>query len=93
MGAAAFSRLVSEGTAICVVRCAAADSSVLMFCSVQPNPRQQKIDHMVVLYQENRAADHLLGCVNGDREGFDGIPTGGRLINKVPFDPSAFTRR
>lgn len=53
-----------------------------------PNPRQKKIDHMVVLYQENRATDHLLGCVNGDREGFDGIPTGGRLLNKVPFDPS-----
>jgi phospholipase C len=53
-----------------------------------PPPRQQKIDHFVVLYQENRAADHLLGCINGDRPGFDGIPTGGRLINKVPFDPS-----
>ena len=53
-----------------------------------PNPQQTKIDHMVVLYEGNRAADHQLGCINGDREGFDGIPTGGRLLNKVPFDPS-----
>ena len=54
----------------------------------KPPPRQTKIDHFVVLYQENRAADHLLGCANGNREGFDGIPTGGRQLNKVPFDPS-----
>ena len=42
----------------------------------------------VVLYQENRAFDHLFGCMLGDDPRVDGIPTGGRLLNKVPFDPS-----
>jgi phospholipase C len=41
---------------------------------------QEKIDHFVVLFMENRAFDNLLGCMLGDKEGVDGIPTGGRTI-------------
>lgn len=36
---------------------------------------QLKIKHMVVLFVENRAADHIFGCMLGDRPDFDGIPT------------------
>ncbi len=36
---------------------------------------QNKIEHMVVLFVENRAADHLFGCMLGDHPEFDGIPT------------------
>ena len=36
---------------------------------------QSKIEHFVVLLVENRAADHIFGCMMGDKEGFDGIPT------------------
>jgi phospholipase C len=49
-----------------------------------PLRSQEKIDHFVVLFMENRAFDHLLGCMLGDKEGVDGIPTGGRSI---PVDP------
>ena len=34
-------------------------------------PRQSKIDHFVVLYMENHAADNMFGCM--DLPGFDGI--------------------
>ena len=34
-------------------------------------PHQSKIDHFVVLYMENHAADHFFGCM--DLPGFDGI--------------------
>jgi phospholipase C len=36
---------------------------------------QDKIEHMVVLFVENRAADHIFGCMLGDHPEFDGIPT------------------
>ena len=36
-----------------------------------PPPRQDKIDHFVVLYMENHAADHFFGCM--DLPGFDSI--------------------
>jgi phospholipase C len=36
---------------------------------------QDKIEHMVVLFVENRASDHVWGCMLGDRRGFDGIPS------------------
>ena len=36
---------------------------------------QSKIEHLVVLFVENRAADHVFGCMLGDRPEFDGIPT------------------
>jgi phospholipase C len=36
---------------------------------------QDKIEHMVVLFVENRASDHIWGCMLGDRPGFDGIPS------------------
>lgn len=52
----------------------------------QPPPRQSKIDHFVVLYMENHAFDHFLGCM--DLPGADGIPRSGRLIPKDPNDPS-----
>lgn len=49
-----------------------------------PPPRQQKIDHFVMLYMENHAADHFFGCM--DLPGYDGIkghkipkPTGGHI--------------
>jgi phospholipase C len=41
-----------------------------------------KIDHFVVVFMENRAFDHILGCL--DRPGLDGIPPSGRLL---PIDP------
>ena len=34
-----------------------------------PPPRQQKIDHLVVLFMENRGADHIFGCMLGDQPG------------------------
>jgi phospholipase C len=45
-----------------------------------PPPRQRKIDHMVVLFMENRAFDHVLGCIAGNKPGVTGIPRGGRQI-------------
>ena len=47
-----------------------------------PPPRQQKIDHVVVLYMENHAADAFFGCMN--LPGFDGIK--GHSIPKDPTD-------
>ena len=49
-----------------------------------PPPRQQKIDHLVVLYMENHAADNFFGCM--DLPGFEGIK--GHAIPKDPADPS-----
>ena len=40
-----------------------------------PKRQQHKINHMVVLFVENRACDHIFGCMLGDQPGFDGIPT------------------
>jgi hypothetical protein len=53
-----------------------------------PPPRQDKIDHMVVLFMENRAFDHILGCM--DHPEIDGIPPEGRLIpTPAPPPPPA----
>jgi len=35
-------------------------------------PHQNKIEHFVVLFLENRASDHIFGCM--DLPGFDGVP-------------------
>ena len=35
---------------------------------------QSKIEHIVVDFVENRAADHIFGCMLGDHPEFDGIP-------------------
>ena len=48
-------------------------------------PRQQKVDHFVVLYMENHAADQVFGCM--DLPGFDGIPASGHHIPKFPDHP------
>lgn len=53
-----------------------------------PPPRQDKIDHMVVLFMENRAFDHVLGCLVGDKPGADGVPKGGMKIPKDPKNAS-----
>ena len=49
-----------------------------------PPPRSRaakKIDHFVVMFLENRAFDHMLGCLASDIPGVDGIdPTGGHRI-------------
>jgi len=50
--------------------------------SAGPPPRQQKVDHFVVIYMENHAADHYFGCM--DLPGFDGIRDG----HSFPVDPS-----
>ena len=50
----------------------------------EPPARQRKIDHVVVLYMENHAADHFFGCM--DLPGFDGIR--GHSVPKDPNDPS-----
>ena len=47
-----------------------------------PPPRQNKVDHMVVLFMENRPSDHYFGCMN--LPGMDGIPPEGRLIPRHP---------
>ncbi len=49
--------------------------------SARPEDKS-KIDHFVVLFMENRAFDHLLGCL--DHSDIDGIPASGRLL---PIDP------
>eukprot|EP00931_Biecheleriopsis_adriatica_P121075 TRINITY_DN96156_c0_g1_i1.p1 TRINITY_DN96156_c0_g1~~TRINITY_DN96156_c0_g1_i1.p1 ORF type:complete len:586 (+),score=45.27 TRINITY_DN96156_c0_g1_i1:99-1856(+) len=49
-----------------------------------PPPRQNKIDHFVVLYMENHAADNYFGCM--DLPGFDGIK--GHSVPKNPDYPS-----
>jgi len=49
-----------------------------------PPPRQQKINHFVMLYMENHAADNYFGCM--DLPGFDGIK--GHTVPKDPSDPS-----
>jgi len=61
---------------------AAKVSSILPLSS--PPPRQKKIDHVVVLYMENHAADHFFGCMN--LPGFDGLHN--HTIPKDPDDPS-----
>lgn len=43
--------------------------------TARPRQLQSKIDHFVVLFVENRAADHVFGCMLGDKPDFDGIPT------------------
>lgn len=59
------------------------------FGAIQPRgrapPRQSKIDHVVVLFMENHAADHFFGCM--DLPGFDGV-RGGHRFPKDPTDPS-----
>lgn len=50
---------------------------------------QDKIDHFVVLFMENRAFDHLFGCL--DKPGVDGVPKGGHFIPKDPNNESAGT--
>lgn len=52
---------------------------------VKTPPRQQKIDHVVVLYMENRPADHFFGCM--DLPGFDGI-RGGHSFPQNAADPT-----
>ena len=58
------------------------------FGAIQPTmktpPHQSKIDHVVVLYMENHAADHFLGCM--DLPGFDSVK--GHSFPKDPSDPS-----
>ena len=44
-------------------------------------PRQDQVDHFVVLYMENHAADQFFGCM--DLPGFDGIPQGGGENGKI----------
>ena len=60
------------------------------FGSIRPKreapPRQHKVDHLIVLYMENHAADQVFGCM--DLPGFDGIPAEGHQIPKVPDDPA-----
>ena len=46
----------------------------------RPPERQRKIDHLVVLYMENHAADSFFGCMK--LPGFDGI-----VNHSIPKDP------
>ena len=52
-----------------------------------PPTRQGKIDHFVVVFMENHAFDHMLGCMT--RDGLDGIPPEGHLIPRDPDDKTA----
>eukprot|EP01052_Picozoa_sp_SAG31_P030365 SAG31_NODE_3109_length_4665_cov_2.150022_3_plen_204_part_00 len=49
----------------------------------QPPPRQRKIDHVVVVMLENRAFDHVLGCMAANKPGVDGIPASGRTLKTI----------
>ena len=49
----------------------------------QPPPRQSRVDNVVVLFMENRAYDHVLGCLTGS------IPNGGKKIPKDPRNATA----
>ena len=51
---------------------------------VKTPSRQQKIDHVVVLYMENHAADHYFGCMG--LKGFDSVV--GHTFPKDPSNPS-----
>jgi phospholipase C len=66
---------------------AEAEASIASFPRPQRGTRyrQHKIDHFVVLFMENRAADHMFGCMLGDTPGFDGIPSSG---HSIPYDPA-----
>ena len=58
---------------------------VLASLSANEQAPQQRIKHVVVLYQENRAVDHLLGW--DKRLGIDGLT--GKETNPIdPADPS-----
>jgi phospholipase C len=55
---------------------------------IQPNG-EPKIKHMVVMLMENRATDHIFGCMAGEGIiGLDGI-NGSRFIPKDPNNASA----
>ena len=60
--------------------------------NVSPHPpplrSQDKIEHFVVLFMENRGFDHMLGCMLGDTPGVDGIPSSGRQIPVDSGDPT-----
>lgn len=48
----------------------------------------RKIEHFVVLLMENRALDHVFGCIGGEGIiGLDGIPPEGRQIPIDGDDP------
>ena len=66
---------------------AAAASRLQEISLASPPPRQNKVDHMVVLFMENRPLDHFFGCM--DLPGLDGIPAGGRLIPRHPAYPGS----
>eukprot|EP01052_Picozoa_sp_SAG31_P049368 SAG31_NODE_10775_length_1099_cov_1.680000_1_plen_170_part_01 len=51
-------------------------------------PRQQKVQHFVVLLMENHAADHMFGCMN--LPGYDSVVPGHALPND-PNDPTKGT--
>lgn len=60
------------------------DEIVATFGTVVPlyptPPHQSKVDHFVVLFMENRAADHFFGCMN--LTGFDTV-----VGHELPVDP------
>jgi hypothetical protein len=71
---------------------AEATDRVLNVAPHPPPPRgQDKIEHFVVLFMENRGFDNLLGCMLGDTPGVDGIPSGGRQIPVDSDDPTKGT--
>ena len=53
-----------------------------------PPPRQGRIDHLVVLFMENRPFDQVLGCLVGERGGANGIPKHGLRISRDPHNDS-----
>ena len=65
------------------------------FPSYQEAYFQQKVDHFVVLYMENRGFDHIFGCMNlTDSLGgppVDGIPPEGWIIPTDPARPVNLT--
>ena len=71
---------------------AEATERVLNVVPRPPPPRSQdKIEHFVVLFMENRGFDNMLGCMLGDKPGVDGIPSTGRQIPVDSQDPTKGT--
>lgn len=80
LGAQALSDAQLLGLRDEVQRYVAADLEALPLRT--PPRRQQKVDHLVVLYMENHAADSLFGCMG--LEGFEGV-----LNHSILKDPEA----
>jgi phospholipase C len=59
--------------------------AVLLTACVPKNPHHLPVDHIVILMQENRSADHYLGHLNALQPDYEAEPTTG---NPDPLNPT-----